>query len=68
MINGTDIRLCNIQLTFTNGTTLTTTATVDMEKCVIRQVRNTFQNKAFIIKAATVKCPGVNFKWKELGL
>ena len=68
MINGTDIRLCNIQLTFTNGTTLTTTATLDMEKCVIRQVRNTFQNKALIIKAATVKCPGVNFKWKELGL
>ena len=68
MINGTDIRLCNIQLTFTNGTTLTTTATLDMEKCIIRQVRNTFQNKALIIKAATVKCPGVNFKWKELGL
>jgi len=68
MINGTDIRLCNILLEYKDGTTLTTTAMLDMEKCIIRQVRNTFQNKTLIIKAATVKCPGVNFKWKELGL
>jgi hypothetical protein len=68
MINGTDIRLCNILLEYKDGATLTTTAAIDMEKCIIRQVRNTFQNKALIIKAATVKCPGVNFKWKELGL
>ena len=68
MINGTDIRLCKILLEYKDGTKLTTTATLDMEKCIIRQVRNTFQNKNLIIKAATVKCPGVNFKWKELGL
>lgn len=68
MINGTDIRLCNIQLAFTDGTTLTADTALDMEKCIITQVRNIFQSKARIIKAATVKCPGVNFKWKELGL
>ena len=68
MTNGTDIRLCNIQLTFTDGATLTTDTALDMEKCIITQVRNVFQSKTRIIKAATVKCPGVNFKWKELGL
>jgi len=68
MINETDIRLCNIQLALTDGTTLTTDAALDMEKCIITQVRNTFQSKTHIIKAATVKCPGVNFKWKVLGL
>ena len=66
--NETDIRTCNIVLKYTDGTTLTTGASLDMEACIITQVRNTFQSKTRIIKAATVKCPGVNFKWKELGL
>ena len=66
MINETDIRLCSIQLTFTDGSTLTTEESIDMERCIITQVRDKFQIKQLLIKRGSVKCQGVNFKWKEL--
>ena len=68
MINETDVRLCEIWLEFADGSTLTTDASLDMDECIITQIRDTFETRPRVIKSGSVKCPGVNFKWKELGI
>ena len=68
MINETDVRLCEIWLEFADGSTLTTDASLDMDECIITQIRDTFETRSRVIKSGSAKCPGVNFKWKELGI
>ena len=63
-----DIRSCEIWLEFDDGSTLTTDAVLDMDKCIETQIRDTFEEDGETIKSGSAKCPGVNFKWKELGI
>tara|TARA_B100001094_G_C17835019_1_gene625087 strand:+ start:68 stop:481 length:414 start_codon:yes stop_codon:yes gene_type:complete len=62
-----DVRSCEVWLEFADGSTLTTDAFLDMDKCIETQIRDTFFSP-HAIKSGSVKSPGVNFKWKELGI
>ena len=62
-----DIRSCEIWLEFADGSTLTTDAFLDMDKCIETQIRDIFFSP-HAIKSGLVKSPGVTFKWKELGI
>ena len=62
-----DVRSCEVWLEFADGSTLTTDAFLDMDECIETQIRDTFFSP-HAIKSGSVKCPGVNFKWKELGI
>ena len=62
-----DVRSCEVWLEFADGSTLTTDAFLDMDKCIETQIRDTFFSP-HALKSGSVKSPGVNFKWKELGI
>ena len=62
-----DVRACEIWIEYADGSTLTTDAFLDMDECIQTQIRDTFFSP-HAIKSGSVKSPGVNFKWKELGI
>ena len=64
-----DVRSCEIWLEFADGSTLTTDAFLDMDKCIETQIRDTFEIRPRLHDPATKSGSAiVNFKWKELGI
>ena len=58
-----DIRSCEVWLEFADGSTLTTDVFLNMDKCIEKQIRCSFESPRFDGKHRIV-----NFKWKELGI
>jgi len=64
-----DVRSCEVWLEFADGSTLTTDAFLDMDKCIETQIRDTFEIRPRLHSPETKSGPAiVNFKWKELGI
>ena len=58
-----DVRSCEVWLEFADGSTLTTDVFLNMDKCIEKQIRCSFESPNFDGKHRIV-----NFKWKELGI
>ena len=58
-----DVRACEVWMEFPDGSTLTTDAFLDMDKCIETQIRCAFESPD---KSGRNRL--VNFKWKELGI
>jgi len=64
-----DVRSCEVWLEFADGSTLTTDAFLDMDKCIETQIRDTFEIRPRLHDPTTKSGSAiVNFKWKELGI
>ena len=58
-----DVRACEVWMEFPDGSTLTTDAFLDMDKCIETQIRCAFESPD-----ESGRNRLVNFKWKELGI
>ena len=58
-----DVRSCEIWLEYADGSTLTTDAFLDMDKCIETQIRCSFESPDVKEGSEIVK-----FNWRELGI
>ena len=58
-----DVRACELWIEYAEGSTLTTDAFLDMDKCIETQIRCAFESPD-----ESGRNRLVNFKWRELGI